>query len=106
MRSMAASGVVAELPGPEAGAAADGELSHGSPHCLRHRIAARGIRSLKAWMRRLASCLGGGVRGAPRAGSGRSYMLLEHACLDGQVLLAQTLVNGLLPFVSQAGKDG
>jgi len=43
---MAASGVVAEPPGHEAGAAADAELSHGSPHCLRHRIAGRGIRSL------------------------------------------------------------
>ena len=40
-------GVVAELPGHEAGAAADAELSHGPPHCLRHRIADRGIRSLK-----------------------------------------------------------
>jgi hypothetical protein len=36
-------GAVAELLGHEASAAADGELSHGSPLCLRHRIAGRGI---------------------------------------------------------------
>src|SRR5208282_1101796 len=41
-----------------------------------------------------------------RSGSGRPSLLFEHAGHDGQVLLAQTLVNGLLPFLSQAGKDG
>lgn len=39
-------------------------------------------------------------------GSGRSSLLLEHAGHDGQVLLAETLINGLLPFVSQAGEGG
>ena len=57
-------------------------------------------------VRRLAFCLGGGMREAPRSGSGRPSLLFEHAGHDGQVLLAQTLLNGLLPFVSQAGKDG
>jgi hypothetical protein len=37
-------GAVAGVPGHQAAAAeADGELSHGSPHCLRRRIAVRGI---------------------------------------------------------------
>src|ERR1700746_1405992 len=44
--------------------------------------------------------------GAPRSRSGRSSLLLEHAGYDGQVLFAEPLINGLLPFLSQAGKDG
>ena len=35
-----------------------------------------------------------------RSGSWRSSLLLEHARYDGQVLLAEPLINGLLPFVS------
>ena len=33
-------------------------------------------------------------------------LLLERAGHDGQVLVAEALIDGLLPFVGQAGKRG
>src|SRR2546426_10616348 len=41
-----------------------------------------------------------------RSGSWRSFLLFERARHDGQVLLTEPLINGLLPFAGQAGKDG
>jgi hypothetical protein len=44
-------------------------------------------------------------RVAGRAGSWRSSPLFDRARDDGQVLLAEPVVHGLLPFVGQAGED-
>ena len=41
-----------------------------------------------------------------RSGSWLSSLLFQRARYDGQVLLAEPLINGLLPFVSQAGENG
>src|SRR5690242_21443825 len=54
------------------------------------------------------SCFGPPARtsSCSRSGSWRSSLLFERARDDGQVQLAETLINGLLPFAGQAGKHG
>ena len=57
--------------------------------------------------RRPAPCPGGRQREAPppvRSEGGRSCLLLERASHDDQVLIAETLINVMLPFVSQASE--